>query len=391
MNSAMSHRTVTVNGHSLEIPAQATGAEIQRLAREAGIQPTIKGKGGGPIELRGYWPNGAAEKVSGDKLPTYNHRSFSEPRVFDSFGWTENEPKEDLESDRLRLDDNGNAYPSYIQKALTGKGARYFSGTWSRESGTIAPEGYMTPQQISGAAYVPVVKVYTLSRHPDSWYEIPVPQWTDQGIPMEDAVLLIEAFRKYRGYRRERFTGGLPPEQLEQEREGIDLTPIRDYIAHMKAKEQAQWAPPQVMVPRHVAVIWRDEDKRFETPEEALERHGGKWPPIPESERKLPQKTEPPLPIPTPLSETIETPFKRGWNRFYRATGELPEEVARLTCKWNGDLRIRLKADHAGDFGELLGAEVNGFDLTLKRYRTGKYYQVKLDAPTMQQVTEWNG
>ena len=77
---------------------------------------------------------------------------------------------------------------------------------------------------------------------------------------------------------------------------------------------------------------------------------------------------------------SIRTAFKRGWNGFYRSINELPEEVAKLTIKCNGDLRIRLKVDHMDDFGELLGTEVNGFELTLKRHKNGKYYQVKLDA-----------
>ena len=29
------------------------------------------------------------------------------------------------------------------------------------------------------------------------------------------------------------------------------------------------------------------------------------------------------------------------------------------------------------DFGELVGIDVNGFALTLKRHRSGKYYEVK--------------
>ena len=52
--------------------------------------------------------------------------------------------------------------------------------------------------------------------------------------------------------------------------------------------------------------------------------------------------------------------------------------MAKLTVKWDGALRIRLKPDHQDDFGELLGAEVNGFDLILRRHRSGKYYQARL-------------
>ena len=262
-------------------------------------------------------------------------------------------------------------YPDYIQKALDGEGARYFSGQW--DDTTIATEGFMTPHQISGAAYVPLAKVYTLTRHEDSWYEIPVANWVNErGEPnpfqengpgfmlaMSEAVPLVEALRKYRAYRRERFTGGLPPEMSGLS--DAELQPIRDYIDHMKAKERGTWAP-SAQGPGYVP---------------------------PERPVQVAPPPEPPLPVPTPLSERVVTPFKRRWNRFYHATGDLPQEVARVTVKWNGMLRVRLKAADRGDFGELLGADVNGYDLTLKRHRSGRYYQVKLFADQHKEIIEY--
>ena len=207
-------------------------------------------------------------------------------------------------------------------------------------------------------------------------------------LPIDKALQLVEAFRKYRAYRRERFTGALPPEQLAQERAGLDLTPIRDYIAMMKAEERAGWAQSAYgpdYVPPHIAVHFNSEANRWETAAEVLARLGlDKFPPAPNT--TIAAKPEPPLPVPTPISEKIDTQFKRGWNRFYKAAGELPEEVKSLTVKWDGAVRIRLKSDHVDDFGELLGAEVNGFDLTMRRHRSGKYYQAKVDAYDRQQI-----
>ena len=301
-------------------------------------------------------------------------------------------------------------YPNYVQKALDGQGARYFSGSWDET--TLGPPGYMTPHQISAAAYVPLVKVYTLSGN--SHYHIPEANWVNERgepnpyqmngmtlLPMDEAVPYVEAFRKYRAYRRDRFGGGLPPEMQGLSDEA--LQPIRDYIAMMKAEEQAGWAPsargpdyvkpkPFVVTRKTVARGWNAKEGRVETMDEAYNRvtkGGTRY--TPETATESQPAPEPPLPVPTPISEKILTPFKRGWNRFYRATGDLPEEVAKLTVKWDGSLRIRLKSDHADDFGELLGAEVNGFDLTLRRHRSGRYYQTKLDAPEMKAVVEYGG
>ena len=296
-------------------------------------------------------------------------------------------------------------YPDYVQKALKGQGARYFSGSW--DENTIAPSGFHdAAPDICGAAYVPLVKVYTLSGN--SHYHIPVANWVDEfGRPnpyqdydrrflmnMEDALPYVEAFRKYRAYRRDRFGGGLPPEMQGLSDE--ELQPIRDYIAMMKAEERAGWAPsahgPDYVKPKPVTVTrenvarqWNTKANRVETLDEAHARV------TKQAEARVIVAPEPPLPIPTPVSEKVLTPFKRGWNRFYKATGELPEEVNKLTVKWNGFLRIRLKSEHADDFGELLGAEVNGFDLTLRRHRSGKYYETKLDAPQMKAVVEYEG
>ena len=261
-------------------------------------------------------------------------------------------------------------YPDYIQAALDGTAPRYFSGSWDDNLG---PPGFMTPHQISGAARVPLVKVYTLSG--GSWYEIPEAHWVnergepnpyqDNGLfllPMAEALPYVEAFRKYRAYRRDRFTGALPPEMLG--RTEAELAPIREYIIHMKAKERAGWAP-----------AWNAEAGRHDTPEESYAR----------AVRELSKR---PVPIVDPADDDdeleiyadIDTTFKRGWNRFYRAEGELPGEVEKLTVKWNGFVRIRFKKDHWPQFGERVRVDINGFDLTLKRHRSGKYYQVKIDA-----------
>ena len=302
-------------------------------------------------------------------------------------------------------------YPNYIQIALDGNGARYFSGSWDET--TLAPPGFMTPHQISAAAYVPLVKVYTLSGN--SWYEIPEANWVDENgepnpyqavdkrflLSIEEAVPYVEAFRKYRAYRRDRFGGGLPPEMHSLSDK--ELKPIRDYILHMKAKEQAGWAGEgpgfgtsalgsdyvkpkpfiETVTRKNVARAWNFEQNRVETMDEAYERV------ISKTKAKTTEISEPPLPVPMPINEKVLTPFKRGWNRFYRATGDLPEEVNKLTVKWNGFLRVRLKEDHVDDFGELVGIDVNGFGLTLKRHRSGKYYEVKVDAPTMKAVVEY--
>ena len=390
----MNSRSIKVNDKPLSVPVGATVAQIKSLALVAGIEPAQWGFG--VLELRVYQGSGArllddSARPKGDDFGLREVNAKRTPGFKTLQGW-------DLAVVAT--------YPDYVQKALKGEGARFFSGSWN--DGTIGPPGFMTPHQISGASYVQLVKVYTMSG--SKHYHIPAFTWVNEHgepnpnqsngrylLPIDDALLLIEAFRKYRAYRRDRFGGGLPPEMRGLSVE--ELQPIRDYIAMMKAEERAGFST-QVYVPKHVAVIWRDEEKRFETAEEALERFGGTWPPEP----KLPEVTkeqreaaavapryEPPLPIPSPLSEVIQTSFKRQWNHFYRATDELPEEVKSLTVKWNGFLRIRLKSDHVDDFGELVGIEVNGLDLTLRRHRSGKYYQAKLDAPEMKAVVEYGG
>ena len=387
-------RKVQVNVRPLFIPVGATGKQIKGLALSAGIEPSKWGSG--ELELREYQGSGA-RLLGDDDVPNG-----------DDFGLREVDPKKEPGFKTLEGWDPAvvASYPDYIQKALVGQGARYFSGSW--DDTTIGPPGFMTPHQISGAAYVPLVKVYTLSgnRH----YHIPGATWVNERgepnpyqsngrflLPMEDALPCVEAFRKYRAFRRERFGGGLPPEMANLSE--AELRPIRDYIAMMKAEERAGWAQSALgpgYVPPHIAVQWNAEANRMETAAEVLARLGvDKFPPPPEvteEQRKaaaIAPRYEPPLPVPTPLSEKVLTRFKPGWNRFYKAKDGLPEEVSKLTVKWNGLLRVRLKPDHVDDFGEFLGADVNGFDLTLKRHRSGKYYQVKLDAPDMKAVVEY--
>ena len=382
------YRTIIVNQKSLPIPVGATSEQIKLFALAANIEPSKWGSG--VMELREYIGSGAKLLVDND-VPNG-----------DDFGLREVDPKKEPGFKTLEGWDKEvvATYPEYIQKVLKGEGYRYFSGSWDET--TIGPPGFMTPHQISSAAYVPLVNVYTLGRHEDSWYEIPVATWVNERrepnpdqtngmflLPIEDALPYVEAFRKYRAYQREWSTNSLPPEQLAQERNGVDLTPIREYIIYMKAKEQASYGPSMVYVPKHVAVIWRDAEGRFETAEEALERFGGEWPPAPESDKKSPDKSEPPLQITTPIREKISTQFKQGRNRFFKATGELSEEVNKLTVKWDGDLRIRLKPEYVDNFGELISTEINGFEKTLTRHRSGKYYQVRLDAEEMRQITEW--
>ena len=385
----MDMRLVLVNAVSVSVPSEATSKQIKEYAIDFGIKPSKWGTG--EFELREYKGSGARLLKDSD-VPRGN-----------DFGLREVDPKEEPGFKTLVGWDKVvvATYPDYVQKTLKGEGARYFSGLW--DNTTIGPPGYVTPHQISGAAYVPLVKVYTLSGN--SHYHIPGFTWVNERgepnpyqangkflLPIDDALVLIEAFRKYRAYRRDRFSGSLPPEMQGLSDE--ELQPIRDYITMMKAEEQLGWAqsaygpdyvkPVPIPVTReNVARQWNLEANRVETLDEAFARVTKK------AEAKVVTKPEPPLPVPTPLSEKVLTPFKRGWNRFYKAYGELPEEVNKLTVKWDGFLRIRLKSDYVDDFGELLGADVNGYDLTLRRHRSGKYYQVKLDAPEMKAVIEY--
>ena len=385
-------RTVIVNGLPLSIPARATVEQIKSSALAAGIEPSRWGSGA--FELREYRGSGARLLADGDR-PSGNEFGLREVNLKKEPGF---KTLEGWDKELVAT------YPIYVQKTLKGEGARYFSGSWDET--TIGSPGFMTPHQISGAAYVPLVKVYTLSGN--SHYHIPGFTWVNEHgepnpyqsngkylLPIDDALLLIEAFRKYRAYRRDRFGGGLPPEMQGLSAE--ELQPIRDYIARMKMEERAGWAgegpgfatsahgpgyvkPDSVKITReNVARQWNLEANRVETLDEAYAR-------VTNQPTAAATRPEPPLPVPTPISEKILTTFKRGWNRFYKADGELPEEVNKLTVKWDGSLRIRLKADHVDDFGELLGAEINGQDLTLKRHRSGKYYQTRLDAEDRRQM-----
>ena len=382
-------RDIVVNMKTVSVPVGATALEIINLAIAAGIKPSKWGTG--VFELREY--KGSSAKLLKDSdVPKRNE-----------FGLREVDPKEEPGFKTLVGWDKEvvSTYPDYVQKALKGEGARFFSGSW--DEGTIGPAGYMTPHQISGAAYVPLVKVYTASGN--SWYEIPSFTWVNENgepnpyqdngrflLPIDKALILIEAFRKYRAYRRDRFGGGLPPEMQGLSVEA--LQPIKDYIAYMKSKERAGWSttaygpdyvkPKPVVVTReNVARTWNADAGRVETLDEAYARVTKKV------EQKVIADPEPPLPVPSQLSEKVFTPFKRGWNRFYKANGELPEEVKNIAVRWNGLLRLRFKADHVDDFGEFIVVEINGLDFTMKRHRNGKYYEAKLDAPEMKQIVEY--
>ena len=394
---SMTNRNITVNSKHVNIPLEATAKEIIALALLADIKPSQWGKG--RLELREYEGSGARLLRDNDI-----------PKGID-FGLREVDPKQEPGFRTLQGWDLAvvATYPEYVQKALKGEGSRHFSGSW--DEGTIGPPGFMTPHQISGASYARLVHVYTMSG--SQWYEIPEARWVNEyGEPnpyqangkflltIEDALPYVEAFRKYRAYRRDRFAGGLPPEMHGLSDD--ELRPIRDYIAHMKAKERAGQAgpadqgfgvrahgsdyvrPKPVVVSREtVARAWSHRAGRVETLDEAFARV------TKDAEARVVIAPEVRLPIPMPISEKALTPFKRGWNRFFKATGYLPDEVSKLTVKWDGFLRIRLHSDYVDDFGELLGADINGFDLTLRRHRSGKYYQVKLDAPTMKAVVEY--
>ena len=379
----MTDRAVKVNNQPLSIPVGVVAKQIKTLALAAGIKPSTWGSG--VMELREYRGSGA-RLLRDEDVPKG-----------DEFGLREVDPKREPGFKTLEGWDPAAVmtFPSYIVKALKGEGARYFSGLWDED--TIGPPGFMTPHQISGAAYVPLVKVYTLSGN--SYYHIPKANWVNENLEpnpdqsngrflltIKDALPYVEAFRSYRAYRRERFGGGLPPEMQKLSAE--ELQPIRDYIDLMNAEERAGWAQSAHgpdYIPPHVVVHFNVEADRLETASEVLERLGlDKFPPAPNA--TIAPRPEPPMPVPMPLSEKVLTTFRRGWNRFYRADGELPEEVAKLTVKWDGAIRIRLKPDHQDDFGELLGAEVNGFELTMRRHRSGKYYQARLDAEERRQM-----
>ena len=384
---------VEVNARSVLIPRKATGKQIKDLAVVAGIAPAKWGSG--ELELREYKGSGARLLKDGDV-----------PRG-DDFGLREVDPKQEPWFKTLEGWDKAvvRTYPEYIQKALRGKGARYFSGSW--DDTTIGPPGFMTPHQISAAAYVPLVKVYTLSGN--QHYHIPGGTWVNEHgepnpyqsngrflLPMAEALPCVEAFRKYRAYRRDRFGGGLPPEMQGLSVE--ELQPIYDYIALMKAEERAGWAPSahgsdyvkssSVVVTREtVGRTWDAEVGRMETLDEAWARV--------QADRVKTVQTAPSFGDDVddddelPVYADINTTFRRGWNRFYLAEGELPEEVAKLTVKWDGALRIRFKAAHWSRFGPQVRVNVNGFDLTLERHRSGKYYQVRLDAEERRRVVEY--
>ena len=351
-------RIVQVNAVSLNIPIGATVRQIKSLALAAGIEASKWGVG--ELELREYKGSGAL-LLKDDSVPKG-----------DDFGLREVDPKKEPGFKTLEGWDREivATYSEYIQDALKGKAYRYFSGSW--DDGTIGPPGFMTPHQISGAARVPLVNVYTLSGN--AHYHIPGFTWVNERgepnpyqangrflLPIDDALLLVEAFRKYRAYRRNRSGGGLPPEMQGLSEE--ELQPIRDYIAMMDAEERAGWAQ-SAHGPDYVKPMPSSVTVTVQAPSEAV--------------------------IPVAISNEIRTTFKRGWNRFYRANGELPKEVAKLTVKWNGLLRIRVMPEFVSQFGDLLSVNVNGFPLTLTKHKTGAYYQVKLDAEERRRITEYS-
>ena len=393
-------RVVKVNKSPVSVPVGASSRQIKALAVAAGVQPAQWGSGA--MELREYRGSGARLLDDGD-VPRGN-----------DFGLREVNPKREPGFKTLEGWDKAvvGTYPEYIQKALRGEGARYFSGSW--DDTTIGPPGFMTPHQISAAAYVPLVKVYTLSGN--QYYHIPGGTWVNEHgepnpyqsngrflLPMAEAILCVEAFRKYRAYRRDRFGGGLPPEMQGLSDE--ELRPIREYIALMKAEERAGWAPsahgPDYVNPKPFAELvtretvgraWNAQAGRVETLDEAWER----------VQADIAKDRSPAPPVDDDVDDDdelaiyadIDTAFTRGWNRFYRATGDLPVGLEKLTVKWNGFLRVRVAAvdvDQAGQFGKRLRVGVNGFDLTLDRHRSGKYYQVKLGAEEMRRVVGYTG
>ena len=134
-------------------------------------------------------------------------------------------------------------YPEYIQKALKGQGARYFSRLLGRYHHRAAGV-YDTAPSISGAAYVPLVKVYTLSGnqllpHPRgptgstrTWEPNPVPDaMAGSLLTIEDALPYVEAFRVLPGPTVVKGSAaGLPPE-MQNFSVWEELQPIRDYIA----------------------------------------------------------------------------------------------------------------------------------------------------------------
>ena len=315
-------RTVIVNMKPISIPVSATSKQIKVLALSAGIEPSKWGCG--EMELREYVGRSGARLLADTDVPNG-----------DEFGLREVDPKRETGFKTLEGWDKElvKTYPIYIQESLKGNAPRYFRGEWSRKSGTIAPIGYMTPHQISGASCVALVKVHTLSGN--IWYEIPEARWvTETGesnpyqekdggfyLTMEDAMSYVEAFRKYRAYRRDRFGNGLPPEMIGLSDE--ELRPIHEYIAHMKAKERAGWAPSahgsdyvkpksftDTVSKKSVARIWNANANRVETIDEAWERVQN------EVSAKTIAKPEPPLPIPTPLSEVYTYGVQARLERF---------------------------------------------------------------------------
>ena len=398
-------RDIIVNTKPLSVPVGATAFEIKSLAIDAGIKPTQWGSG--ELQLREYEGSGA-RLLSDSDIPAGEEFGLREvdPKKYPWF-WT----LDGWDPATIAI------CPQYVVAALQGTGYRYFSGSWNDD--TIGPPGFMTPHQISSAARVGLKEVYTLPGN--THYHIPNPTWVNERgepnpyqangrylLPIEDALVLVEAFRKYRAYRQRRFRGGLPPEMQGLSEE--ELAPIHAYIAMMDDEEQAQYAPsahgpdyvkPEPVKPTRetVARQWNIEANRVETMDEAWTRVQKEHQPLsPKDTEGLESQLTPgedqrdngpPVAKDRALSDKIVTPFKRQPNRFFKATGQLPEEVLRVAIRWNGLLRIRIKPEYKDQFGKYLEADVNGFPFTLRLHRSGNYYEVKLDAEEMRQITEY--
>ena len=84
------NRTIKVNQAELEVPTDATGAQIKKIARDAGIEPSKRGEG--LVELRGYLPSGGAELIPDSKRPIAGLRIGRHTIEFTDFGLQEVSP-----------------------------------------------------------------------------------------------------------------------------------------------------------------------------------------------------------------------------------------------------------------------------------------------------------
>ena len=84
-------RKIIVNTRALTIPADARVGDIKRIARAAGIEPALRGRGG-VLELRGYVGSGAKLLDHDSAVPRCRHTASG---YFEEFGFRDAEPATD--------------------------------------------------------------------------------------------------------------------------------------------------------------------------------------------------------------------------------------------------------------------------------------------------------